>query len=170
MIWGDFGGTLIAIGGSDFRDHNYWLAIISAALAGATSPSVESSFRSYRNGLGGVTSSNQEPSIGRIGCVLAPRPAFPAASQRSMTAARTAKRASSAKARAPTRRAAALRGGESRSRMPLHIDGKLLPQGQLDDGLLLASAEEREGALQDQDGQRSHAGRDAARLQGEKEA
>ncbi len=63
--------------------------------------------------------------------------------------------------------------GESRPGLPLRVDGELLPQGQLHDGLLLATPEEREEASNDSRQeleQRSHAGRDAARFRGEKEA
>ncbi len=67
----------------------------------------------------------------------------------------------------------AIERGQSRPRLPLRVDGELLPQGQLHDGLLLATPEEREEASDDrrqEQEQRSHAGRDAARFRGEKEA
>ncbi len=62
---------------------------------------------------------------------------------------------------------------QSRPRLPLRVDGELLPQGQLHDRLVLATPEEREeawGHCHQELEQRSHAGRDAARFRGEKEA
>jgi hypothetical protein len=67
----------------------------------------------------------------------------------------------------------AIERGQSRSRPPLHVDGELLPQGQLDNGLLPATPEERDetsGDRRQELEQRSHAGRNAARVRGEEEA
>jgi hypothetical protein len=63
--------------------------------------------------------------------------------------------------------------GESRPGLPLRVDGELLPQGQLHDGLLLAIPKESEqasGHCHQELEQRSHDERDAARFREEKEA
>ena len=44
-----------------------------------------------------------------------------------------------------------LERGEPRPRLPLSVDGELLPQGQLDNGLLLATPKEAEEASEDRD-------------------
>ena len=62
---------------------------------------------------------------------------------------------------------------QPRSRVPPRVDGKLLSQGQLRDGLVVATPEEREEASDDRRQelqQRSHRECDAARFRGEKEA
>ena len=56
--------------------------------------------------------------------------------------------------------------------LPLRVDGELLPQGKLHDGLLLATPKERQEASVDRHQeleQKSHTERDAARFRGEKE-
>ena len=55
----------------------------------------------------------------------------------------------------------------SRSRLPLRVNGELLPQGQLHDGLLLATPEQSEQAAKGSDregGQRVHGGLDSGRV------
>jgi hypothetical protein len=57
--------------------------------------------------------------------------------------------------------------GQSRSRTPLRVDGELLPQGQLHDGVLLAAPKEREQASKggDREGsQRVYGGLDSGRV------
>ena len=62
----------------------------------------------------------------------------------------------------------AIERGESRSRVPLRVDGELLPQGQLHDGLLLSAPEESEQGAKGGDregGQCAHGGLDSGRVE-----